>query len=118
LPAQARWWLGAATAAGEPHLLPDPGRVRPPTRARRTTGGATGSFGRLAARLSEKGLEVLVSDQTRPGSRFPVVRVVVPGLRSWWPRFAPGRLYQAPVTAGWRARPRRESELNPLAFFL
>ena len=113
LPPAARRWLASATTAGEPHLLPGAGRVRrAEARARRTT------FERLAARLSRMGLEVLVSDQTRPGSRFRVVRVMVPGLRSWWPRFAPGRLYRAPVTAGWITRPRRESELNPEPFFL
>jgi oxazoline/thiazoline synthase len=29
-----------------------------------------------------------------------VVKVVVPGLRSFWARFAPGRLYDVPVRLG------------------
>ena len=44
---------------------------------------------------------------------LPVVRVVVPGLRHFWARFGPGRLYEVPVTQGWIPRPLDESELNP-----
>src|SRR5262249_55271843 len=32
----------------------------------------------------EHGLETLVLDQTRPETGLHVVKVVVPGLRSWW----------------------------------
>ena len=60
-----------------------------------------------------KGLEVLVLDQTRPDIGLPVVRVVVPGLRHFWARFGPGRLYDVPVREGWLARPLAENELNP-----
>jgi len=44
---------------------------------------------------------------------LPVAKVVVPGMRSWWARFAPGRLYTLPVQLGWLSHPKRESELNP-----
>ncbi|HST42214.1 MAG TPA: TOMM precursor leader peptide-binding protein [Conexibacter sp.] len=64
--------------------------------------------------LAARGLDVLVLDQTRPEVSFPVVRVTVPGLRHFWRRLAPGRLYDVPVTLGWRAAPLREDELNPL----
>jgi hypothetical protein len=47
-----------------------------------------------------------------------VARVVVPGLRHFWGRYAPGRLYDVPVELGWLERPRTESELNPIPFFL
>lgn len=60
-----------------------------------------------------RGLETLVLDQTRADIDFPVVKVVVPGLRHYWPRFAPGRLYDAPVELGWLDEPRTESELEP-----
>ncbi len=65
---------------------------------------------RLAAR---EGLDFLVLDQTRPDIEVPVVRVIVPGLRHFYRRFAPGRLYDVPVKLGWRERPLREDELNP-----
>ncbi len=43
-----------------------------------------------------------------------MVRVIVPGLRHFYRRFGPGRLYDAPVALGFRKRPTRERDLNPL----
>ena len=60
-----------------------------------------------------KDLDFLVLDQTRPDIGVPVVRVIVPGLRHFYRRFAPGRLYDVPVKLGWRDRPLSENELNP-----
>jgi ribosomal protein S12 methylthiotransferase accessory factor len=60
------------------------------------------------------GLDFLVLDQTRPDIQVPVVRVIVPGLRHLYRRFAPGRLYDVPVKLGLRKRPLQEAELNPL----
>ena len=80
-------------------------------------------FGRLDKReqvtacvqlAKREGLDFLVLDQTRPDVEVPVVRVIVPGLRHFYRRFAPGRLYDVPVKLGWRDRPLLESELNPL----
>jgi oxazoline/thiazoline synthase len=81
------------------------------------------TFGRLdtreqvtaCVRLAEReGLDFLVLNQTRPDIDVPVVRVVVPGLRHFYRRFAPGRLYDVPVKLGLRDRPLLEDELNPL----
>ena len=80
-------------------------------------------FGRLDARdqviacarlVEREGLDFLVLDQTRADIEVPVARVVVPGLRHFYRRFAPGRLYDVPVKLGWRDRPLPETELNPL----
>jgi ribosomal protein S12 methylthiotransferase accessory factor len=60
------------------------------------------------------GLDFLVLDQTRPDIEVPVARVIVPGLRHFYRRFAPGRLYDVPVKLGWRDRALSEHELNPL----
>jgi oxazoline/thiazoline synthase len=68
--------------------------------------------------VEEKGMEMLVLDQTRPDIGVSVAKVIVPGLRHFWPRFAPGRLYDVPVQMGWRQRPIEEEEINPIAFFL
>jgi oxazoline/thiazoline synthase len=62
----------------------------------------------------QAGLDFLVLDQTRPDIEVPVVRVIVPGLRHFYRRFAPGRLYDVPVKLGLRDRPLLETELNPL----
>jgi oxazoline/thiazoline synthase len=61
-----------------------------------------------------QGLDFLVLDQTRPDIEVPVVRVIVPGLRHFYRRFAPGRLYDVPVKLKLRDRPLSENELNPL----
>jgi ribosomal protein S12 methylthiotransferase accessory factor len=66
---------------------------------------------RLAKR---EGLDFLVLDQTRPDIEVPVARVIVPGLRHFYRRFAPGRLYDVPVRLRLRDRALSEHELNPL----
>ncbi|MBS0650635.1 MAG: YcaO-like family protein, partial [Verrucomicrobia bacterium] len=68
--------------------------------------------------VEELGMEFLVLDQTRPDIGLSVVRVIVPGLRHFWTRFAPGRLYDVPVKMGWLSKPNAESELNPISMFL
>jgi oxazoline/thiazoline synthase len=79
-------------------------------------------FGRLDAReqvsvcvraAKQAGLDFLVLNQTRPDIDVPVVRVIVPGLRHFYRRFAPGRLYDVPIKLGLRDRSLREDELNP-----
>ena len=70
---------------------------------------------KACVRLAERaGLDFLVVDQTRPDIEAPVVRVIVPGLRHFYRRFGPGRLYAVPVKLGLRDRPLAEHELNPL----
>jgi oxazoline/thiazoline synthase len=64
--------------------------------------------------VGRAGLDFLVLDQTRPDIGVPVARVIVPGMRHFYRRFAPGRLYDVPVKLGWRDRPTPESELNPI----
>ena len=48
---------------------------------------------RCRALVEARGMEFLVLDQTRPDIGKPVTRVIVPGMRHFWARFAPGRLY-------------------------
>jgi oxazoline/thiazoline synthase len=73
---------------------------------------------RCQAIVEQRGMEFLVLDQTRADIGLPVVKVVVPGLRHFWPRFAPGRLYDAPVEMGRLAAPYAESELNRIPMIL
>jgi ribosomal protein S12 methylthiotransferase accessory factor len=63
-------------------------------------------------------METLVLDQTRPDIDLPVVRVVVPGLRPFWSRFAPGRLFDVPVRLGRLDEPTPYDRLNPFPMFL
>ena len=80
-------------------------------------------FGRLDRReqvmacvdiAKREGLDFLVLDQTRPDIEVPVVRVIVPGLRHFYRRFAPGRLYDVPIKLGLLDQPVPEDELNPI----
>jgi bacteriocin biosynthesis cyclodehydratase domain-containing protein len=59
------------------------------------------------------GLDFLVLNQTRPDVEVSVVRVIVPGLRHFYRRFGPGRLYDIPIKLGLLDRPRAEDELTP-----
>ncbi|WP_161629857.1 TOMM precursor leader peptide-binding protein [Desulfogranum japonicum] len=68
-------------------------------------------------RAASCGLETLVLNQTRPDIRLPVVKVIVPGMRHFWNRFAPGRLYEIPVLLGRQERVLAEYELNPIPMF-
>lgn len=63
--------------------------------------------------VASRGLDVLVLDQTRADLGLHAVKVIVPGLRGFARRFAPGRLYDVPVSCGWRAAPLSESDMNP-----
>jgi len=63
-------------------------------------------------------MEMLVLDLTRADAGMPAAKVIVPGLRHFWARYAPGRLYQVPVAMGWLARPLAEDELNPTPVFI
>jgi ribosomal protein S12 methylthiotransferase accessory factor len=69
-------------------------------------------------RLEAAGLEILVLDQTRPDIGLPVVKVIVPGMRSVWARFAPGRLFDVPVRLGRLTEPTAYDQLNPLPMFM
>jgi oxazoline/thiazoline synthase len=108
-----RRWCAAATLANQPYLRPDPALPAVPVRPGGGTGDVLADLAGLRGRVEAAGAEVLVLDQTRPEIGFPTVRVVAPGLRHFWVRLAPGRLYEVPVRQGWLARPADEADLNP-----
>jgi ribosomal protein S12 methylthiotransferase accessory factor len=62
-------------------------------------------------------MELHVMNMTHPDVRMPVVKVMVPGMRHFWPRYAPGRLYDVPVIMGWRSSPLAEDALNSTPIF-
>lgn len=112
-------WLKTATLANQPYMAPD--ETMAPRQREDCPSLYTGDLLediRLCRRIvEEQGMEVLVLDQTRPDVQMPVVKVIVPGLRHFWARFGPGRLYDVPVQMGWLARPLTEEELNPIPVF-
>lgn len=112
-PWEIDWWR-AATLDSDPYLAPDPARAAITLPDRPDLGGdLREDVLACVARARAAGLDVLVLDQTRPDIGLPVVRVMVPGLRHFWRRHAPGRLYDVPVQLGWLPRPTAETDLNP-----
>jgi hypothetical protein len=85
---------------------------------RTATGSVTKLLLKLFNRIEDKGLEILILDQTRSDIGLPVVKIVAPGMRHFWARYAPGRLFHVPVMEGWLESAKTESELNPTAMFL
>jgi ribosomal protein S12 methylthiotransferase accessory factor len=112
-------WLQTATAANQPYLLPAGDPPRTAASYPRAWAEDVAEDVRACQALVERaGLEMLVLDQTRPEVGLPVAKVIVPGLRHFWARLAPGRLYEVPVRLGWLGRPLTEEELNPVPMFL
>lgn len=113
-------WLESANVTNQPYLLPDAdlALVTPDTHARAWTDDVLGDLDECRRRIETQGHEILVLDQTRPDLGLPVAKVVVPGLRHFWARLAPGRLYEVPVRLGWLPAPLAETELNPIPMFI
>ncbi|MFF5899184.1 TOMM precursor leader peptide-binding protein [Streptomyces argenteolus] len=113
------WWLGA-TVTNQPYLRPDEHRTartpdaweyvpRPDLRD---------DIAAITEAVASKGMELLVLDQTRPDIGLPVFKVIVPGMRHFWARFAFGRLYDVPVELGRVAQPTPYEDLNPTPLFV
>lgn len=117
-PGAVEWWL-TASVDNKPYAAPDPStRMRTAADyADLTNGDLLVELQTTIAMIEACGLEVLLLDQTRPDVGFPVVKALVPGMRHFWARLAPGRLYDVPVALGWLERRRAEDELNPTPVF-
>lgn len=113
-------WLRNATLAGEPYLAPDTSRpaFRPVDYDYVPSVDLLSDLVRLQERVEALGMELLVLDQTRPDVGMPVVKVIVPGMRHFWARLGPGRLYDVPVRLGRLAQPTPYNQLNPTPMFL
>ena len=109
---EVRDWLDTATLANQPYLVPATGLASVPAVESRE------GIRVLVETVARRGLEALVLDLTRPDIGFPVARVIVPGLRHFYARLAPGRLYEIPVQQGWLQSALAEDELNPIPMFL
>ncbi|HEY9472972.1 MAG TPA: YcaO-like family protein, partial [Mycobacteriales bacterium] len=117
-PAALRWFQ-TATCRSEPWLRP---RAGPPTVLPGALVDPTVPAWQVldfyVEDLRRAGIEVVVVDQTRPDIDLHVVRVLAPGMRHFWRRTAPGRLFDVPVSLGWRPSPTQEQNLNPWSVFL
>jgi ribosomal protein S12 methylthiotransferase accessory factor len=118
-PDALRWWR-KATLANQPYLSPDPGRpaLRPADYPSLPSDDLRDDVEAIHGRLRDKGLQLLVLDQTRPDIGLPVVKVIVPGMRQFWARFAPGRLFDVPVQLGRLRQQTPYEKLNPFPIFV
>lgn len=112
-------WLTTATVAQQAYLLPNPQLPRITAADYPAVGSddLRDDIKSCVARAQAVGLETLVLNQSLPDIGMKVCRVIVPGLRHFWRRLAPGRLYDVPVQLGWLNQPRAEDELNPYSMF-
>jgi oxazoline/thiazoline synthase len=112
-------WLRTATLDNQPYMVPlegGPQTLNSFPACQRDN--LTDDILACQALVERLGMEMLVLDQTRSEIGMPVVKVIVPGLRHFWARFAPGRLYDVPVRLGWLPQPLTEDQLNPAPMIL
>jgi ribosomal protein S12 methylthiotransferase accessory factor len=111
------WWR-RATVGNQPYLLPDAGLAPRTAASYRYTSSGRLDLDEIRTIVRHADLDLMVMDQTRPDIKMPVVKVVVPGLRHFWPRFAPGRLFEVPVRLGRLSKQTSYDELNPIPLYL
>ncbi|MES4905973.1 MULTISPECIES: TOMM precursor leader peptide-binding protein [unclassified Streptomyces] len=112
---EALRWFRTATVANQPYLAPSGVAARG---ADIPAPHGSDALDLIVELVRGHGMELLVLDQTRPDVGLPVAKVLVPGLRPHWARFAPGRLFQVPVALGRLAEPTPYHRLNPVPLFL
>lgn len=113
---EAAWWR-LESLEDHPYVFPQGNAVGPEAHAHDWTTDGKANVERVAALVENQGMELHVMNMTHPDVGMPVVKVMVPGMRHFWPRYAPGRLYDVPVTMGWRSSALTEAELNQTPIF-
>ncbi|MFI8259254.1 TOMM precursor leader peptide-binding protein [Streptomyces sp. NPDC085665] len=118
-PEPLSWWQ-RATVANQPYLAADPmAQTRTPGHWPSVRGTDLLDDVHVITELVRgKGMDLLVLDQSRPDLGLPVTKVVVPGLRHFWARYGPGRLFDVPVHLGRLAEPTPYDQLNPVPLFV
>ncbi|MEO0632989.1 MAG: TOMM precursor leader peptide-binding protein [Pseudomonadota bacterium] len=117
-PDTLNWWR-TATLENQPYIAPSEAPAKTPCDYDfRAEGSVSDNVRHVFGRFEDLGHEVLILDQTRPDIGLPVAKVIVPGMRHFWARHAPGRLYDVPVRMGWLDQALTEDDLNPVAMFI
>lgn len=68
--------------------------------------------------LSQKSLSAYWLNLSQANIEFFTVKVMIPGLRHFWNRLGPGRLYDVPVELGMISTPNSEKQMNKTPYFL
>lgn len=118
-PLALNWWQ-TATLQNQPYLVPDKSSSAKvySDYAQNWSDDLLEDIKRCQQIVEQKGMEMLVLDQTRPDIGLKVVKVIVPGMRHFWKRLGAGRLYDVPVRMGWLNEPIFEDNLNPIPMWL
>lgn len=108
-------WTNSDFVKVHPHMRPGGKRaltagLQSMTRPR----DPTESLPLCATLCRKKNQQLLILDVTKPSFKVSVVRTIVPGMRHFKARFAPGRLYQVPIAIGWLSSPTSEYDLTRL----
>jgi len=117
-PQTVAWYTGVRVA-DEPWLSPDPDRpaTTPDTHASRSTGDVAADVARCVDLAATAGIEVIALRQSRPDLDLAVVKVVAPGMRHFWRRLGPGRLWEVPAALGRAGYATDEDSINPYSVF-
>ncbi|MFA7013869.1 MAG: TOMM precursor leader peptide-binding protein, partial [Desulfobacterales bacterium] len=114
----AKHWWRTARVATETYLLPAEGAVQGLPEGVSLADSNQRIEVETCVRLAAGcGIDILVLNQTRPDIGLPVVKVIAPGMRHFWNRLGPGRLYEVPVRQGYLDVPKQEGEMNPIPMF-
>ena len=103
-------WVRTTSIHNNPYLRAHGVKVAPCRRAMHSGAALEQTVNRLHA----AGLESFCLDLTRAEIRLPVARVFVRGLRHFWARLGPGRLYEVPVRQSLLPTAHTEADLNPV----
>lgn len=118
-PLALNWWQ-TATTENQPYLIPD--TSSPPKvysdYPQEWSDDLLEDIKYCQKIVEQRGMEMLVLDQTRRDLGMKVVKVIVPGMRHFWKRLGAGRLYDVPVQMGWRKEPMLEAQLNPFPLWV
>ena len=104
-------WLDVATLHTEEYLNHE-GTTAPPPEPDRAP--APVLLAKAVQSLAGEGIRSVLVDQSSPDTLLRTARIIAPGLRHVWARFAPGRLYDVPVRLGWLPGPLKEGTLNSI----
>lgn len=109
-------WIITETIENHPHVMPE-GAFKPISNYSKSEDFLT-DIHLILDILKSLGLEAFLLDLTNPNIQLYTVRVIIPGLRHFWCRLGPGRLYDIPVKLGWIKNALPETKMNPIPYFL
>lgn len=113
LPGRVKEWIETTRhihVDASPHFKPAP-HLTPRTAAFYPEEPAIRTIHQLTKALQQIDVSPLIQDMSRPELQLCVMRVFAPGMRSWFRRNGPGRLYDVPVKLKLRTTPLSEEAL-------